>query len=249
MQKDLIKDLYYSDYVSENGLGLLSPRGRENDNGILFLGYQLSKFRKAKCIDERDVENAFKACESTCVKINGIKIEGLHWRSPSNGLLEAHDNLVGISGISAMLGFDYARKIAERGNRYGWSYHSLIPEKQEIRTTLQGGTICFIKMCTGFIPYPIEYLWMLFGILSAGFFGNPSTVNINWYACEVLDFVFETKFNKTHWTYPLYPLVKFIFKLSVQKRYGGIKGSYAKYFIPEHPIHLILEHTNEKYSV
>jgi hypothetical protein len=236
-----IKELYYRDYVSADGLGLLKAKDGENANGILFLAMMLAKFVKAKVFDQVDINNAHKACLATEVEI------GLPKRVRSNWEVDAHDNLVGRAGLSLICEFDEARKLADRGNRYGWSYNSMHPEQQELRTTIQGGTVCFIKMMAGYIPYPTEYLWMLGGILVAAFKGTPSTVNLNWFSIECLDLCFEKKFSKTHWTHLLYPLVKFIFKLKIKQRFGGIKGSYNKYFLPEHPMHLILEHINENH--
>lgn len=234
-----IKNLYYSEYVSPDGLGLLGPKQAENANGILFLAIMLAKFVKAKVFDQQDIDNAHKACLATEVEI------GLPKRTRENREMDAHDNLVGRAGLSIICEFDEARKLADRGNRYGWSYNSMNPEQQELRTTIQGGTVCFIKMMAGYIPYPTEYVWMLGGILTAAFKGTPSTVNINWFAIECLDLCFEKKFSKTHWTHLFYPAVKFIFKLKVRQRFGGIQGSYAQYFMLEHPIHLILRYTNE----
>lgn len=242
MQKALeLKSLYYSKFVTEDGLGKIRSDEPQNDNGILFLAYTLAKFYKAKVFDQQDIDNAFKACEST-----KTGTEGVYKRSRHAGLLEAHDNLVGRAGLSVLCEFDDARKMADHGNKSGWSFNSNDPEKQELRTTLQGGSICFIKMCAGYIPYPLEYIWMLGGILVGGFRGYPSTANMNWFVVETLDVVFEKKFTKYHWTYLLFPLFKFIFKLGIKIKFGSIANSYRGYFPEENPIIAMSEMLNEK---
>jgi len=249
MTNEELKTLYYSHYVTKDGLGLIGKDHAQNSNGILFLGYQLAKFVKAKLFNQDDINRAFHACEATKVIINGVEVDGVYKRGVGNDELDAHDNLVGRAGVSVFCEFDYARKMADHGNKSGWSFHSVDPSKQELRTTVQGGTICFIKMCAGYIPYPTEYVWMLGGILVAGFFGTPSTVNINNFAIEVLDMVFEKKFSKTHWTYLAYPLVRFLFKIGVKRKYSSVTESYKKYFEAGHPLILMSENLNEKHSI
>jgi len=239
------KELFYRDYTTEYGMGRLEPN-KPSDNPILWLAQMLYRFKKAEIIDKRDTDNAFFALENCVVIKDGQKIRGLHWRSPDSQLLEAHDNLVAIAAISVLIESVHAREMCDRGNKYGWSFHSKDPEKQEIRTTLQGGTICFIKLCAGYNPYPIEFIWMLLGILNAGvkkytykwFKGNvASTVNINWLVIDALDEVYKKKFTTTHWTYLPYQIVRILFKSLVNSQ-GGIYHYYRNYFKPEHPIHL-----------
>jgi hypothetical protein len=241
--KEEAKSLFYSEYVSKHGLAWLSSGGPDSDNGILFLGMVLAKINKLKLFDKMDTFNAYQACESIQAGAGYII------RGPNNNLLEAHDNLIGACGVSVICEFDYARLIADRGNKYGFSYNSVNPEKQELRTTLQGGDICFIKMSAGYIPTIWEYIWMLVGMLLGGYKGSPSTVNICWYRTEILDLVFERKFSKLHWTFAPYQITKLIFRLLVKNRFGGIGGSYARYFPEGHPIHKMSELLNEQNKI
>ena len=60
-----IKQEFYQDYVSPDGLALLGPKHNENANGILFLAMVLVKFVKAKVFGQDDINNAHKACLAT----------------------------------------------------------------------------------------------------------------------------------------------------------------------------------------
>lgn len=234
MQKALdIKEEFYKNWVSPDGLALLDSNGNETSNGILFLAFFLALCDEQNAIGELDISRSFNAVKSIQVK------EGLFARSPNNSAMEAHDNYIGICFISILFDFAFARQICVYGLEHGYSYNNQT-EKQEVRTTRQGGDVAVYSIAAGFRPTAWDYVWALTGILIAAFKGTPSVVNLAWLRLKIMQLSFEKKLGLNNWMFLFYFPIRIIFDLVIYKRFGGIKGSFAQYYKPEHPINLLV---------
>jgi hypothetical protein len=231
-----IKQEFYTNWVSPNGLALLGNRDAENSNGILFLAIFLMLLKKCDCLDQTDLDKSFVALEK-------IRIQpGLYKRAPNHPELEAHDNYVGVCALSVLFELKDAREVVEYGTRTGFAYDNLNPNNPDSRSIRQGGEIAFYKICAGYVPTIWEFAWMCIGLLVTAFqtkstkVNLPSNTNLAWLRLETLKFV------KINLSLPFKVslfITESIFNIMLRKRYGGIQGSFARYFREEHPIRLL----------
>jgi hypothetical protein len=241
---EAIKDEFYQGYVTPDGLALLDKGDPESDNGVLFLGFFLMLCYKAKLLDPRDTNNAFRALQSVQVVKDGQVIPGLHWRSPQMPhKMESHDNSIGVCAISAIFDFAFARQHLEYGLKTGFCYNNLEPGKFEARATRQGGDIAFIKLTAGYVPSIWETLWLAIGVTIAAFKGTPSTVNLAWLRLEALK-IEKAPLGLLGPQRLILFLTDCIYNVSIKKRFGGIQGSFARYYKESHPIRRMAKELN-----
>lgn len=226
-----LKNEFYDKWVSPNGLALLNIGDPENSNGILFLAMFLILLKESDDVIQDDLFKSFSA-------IKKIEVEpGLFKRSPSSQELEAHDDYIGICALSVIFNLATAREIVEFGTAHGFAYDNLSPELPSPKTIRQGGDIAFYKICAGFTPTIWEFVWMCAGIILAGVRGTPSVVNLAWLRLKAISYaVFRAQTSLFGWLSTSIFFTSLIYNISVRKRFGGIQGSFAKYFIEAHPI-------------
>lgn len=235
-----IKKDFYENYVSPNGLALLGKGHIENANGILFLAIFYAVAKKIDLLSQNDLTHAFDTLKK-------IEIEpGLFKREPTNRELEAHDNYVGICFLSVIFDLYFARQVVEYGTKTGFMYDNKNPEKPDPRTMRQGGDIALYKIAAGYFPTVWETIWLFFGIISASFKGSPSTMNLTWLRIQTISYAFEKHKNVTFLSgsFVLLFIASLIFNLMIRKRYGGIQGSFAKYYSDDHPIRRLAKEIN-----
>jgi hypothetical protein len=227
-----LKNEFYEKWVSPNGLALLGVGEGENANGILFLAFFLQLLKLSDDLNQDDLNRAFNALE----KIR--KAKGYYKRSRTQEATDSHDNTVGICAISALFDFKDARDIVEVGTENGFNYDHLSPDSPMPRTQHQGGDVAFYKICAKFSPTLWELIWMCGGIIIAGIWGTPSTVNLTWLRLQAA-FLSLKKRGDAH----LYGITgvslffaSLVYNIGVRKRFGGIQGSFAKYYRESHPI-------------
>jgi hypothetical protein len=144
-----------------------------NDNGILFAAYGYFMF--AKELDGADAHRFYTAVKSL------EREPGLYNRRPdAPNRREAHDNYDAISACSALFDLSFARDICTYGEQHGWSFTNTTPGGWSIEQLRQGGSIAFYKLCAGRVPYPLEFFWLLGGILHSLLFGWSSQWNLAW---------------------------------------------------------------------
>jgi hypothetical protein len=227
----LIKQDFYNNWVSPNGLALLSIQGPENSNGILFLAIFLMLLKQCDCLDQTDLNKAYLALEKIRVQ------PGLYKRAPGNDSLEAHDDYVGICAISVLFDFIDARSITDFGTRMGFSYDNITPDKPDPRSTRQGGEIAYYKLCAGYIPTLWEYIWLILGLVLASFKGTPSVINLAWLRIKTLLIVSDRFSTNLFGIIPVSMyFTSLIFNFNLRRRYGNLQGSFAQYFEELHPI-------------
>jgi hypothetical protein len=54
-----VKEDFYKNWVTPDGLALLDPNGQESDNGTLFLAIFLMLCHECKVLDELDITRSF----------------------------------------------------------------------------------------------------------------------------------------------------------------------------------------------
>lgn len=220
---EALKEEFYRDWVSTNGLALLGKGHKENDNGILFLAY----FLYLVPTDKLDLDATFRVIKS-------LEVEpGVFARHPNNQMLEAHDNYVGICALSVLFNFSFAREIVEYGTKTGFSYNNLDTSNQQIRTTRQGGEIAFYKLCCSYVPTVWELVWLVGGIAVAGFKGDHSTTILSWLRLEAIK---RKDGPRPQWVVALIGAASLLFSIGVKKKWGNIKEAFKKYFVADHPI-------------
>jgi hypothetical protein len=168
-------ELARTSYISECGLMRLDLEDRrrvtvgnylvntvKNENGILFLSVfyvllDLLGLRPREAIID-DVSETIKKLE--------VK-QGLYRRNvyPNDTRYEQHDNYVGIIALSMIFDFQYAVDIAVYGERSGYNYNNVVPGGWRFQQQRQPGEVAFYKLCAGFRPGPIEYVWLVAGLV------------------------------------------------------------------------------------
>jgi hypothetical protein len=142
-----------------------------NDNGILNAAVGYLAF-------DRDAADAMRAYYA----VKRLEIEPGRYRRrfDDNVTPEAHDNYKAIAFLSVLFDFTFARDICELGVRVGWQFNNL-DARYSWKQLRQGGDIAFYKICAGWIPYPIEMLWLLGSLIYTPLRGWKST----WKLCEL----------------------------------------------------------------
>lgn len=230
-----IKDDFYARWITADGLALLGAGDPPNDNGILFLALFLMLCQKQNLLDELDITRSFNAIKSIEVA------PGLYCRRPNDTRMEAHDNYVGVCAISVIFSFVFARNIAEYGLSHGYNFNNTAPDTFEMRSLHQGGDVAFYSLSAGYIPAMWDHLWLCIGLLIAGFKGTPSVVNLAWLRIQAIALSIEKKgfLPASHWATVSFFFVSLVYNIAIRVRFGGIQGSFLRYFRPEHPINLL----------
>jgi hypothetical protein len=166
-----LKQEFVSSYLDENGLGKFQDEDRSqsvaarSDNPILITAIGFSQY---------EIEDSDRSLIKKAIKVLTVT-PGLYKRRPDADLvLEAHDNMVAIASLDS----DAAKDICDYGNRMGWQFANVDNSKYSPTQLVQGGDIAYFKIRAGYLPYPLELLWLCGGLIYAFLFGNPSTWNL-----------------------------------------------------------------------
>ena len=167
-------ELARGSYIAESGLMRLDLDDKrrvtvgnylintvKNENGILFLSvfYVLLDLLGLK------PRNAIIDDVSETIKRLEVK-PGLYRRNTfADTRYEQHDNYVGIIALSMIYDLPYAIDIAVYGERSGYNYNNVVPGSWRLQQQRQPGETAFYKLCAGFRPGPIEFLWLVAGFI------------------------------------------------------------------------------------
>jgi hypothetical protein len=222
------------------------PRFTKNtaadDNGILFAVYFYFLLNEFKILDHEDCARfAGTIDDLTRRDASGNPMPGLYDRNPGrDDSKEALDDYRAIAAGSALFGLHYARDICEYGEKEGWIFQNIDPEKYDIKFWRQGFEVCFYKFCDGRIPAIWEFAWFCLGILFNAFQGlkddqgverlNTSEHLLNWITLKTIDLMPKNK--KVMWMYGLIALCKWvwIWRLKAKTQGEGISRIFKIYF-------------------
>lgn len=246
------KKRFFRDYVSEDGLGLLKKgedhdphppsklRTAGNDNGILFLAYALTLCDHHHLLDDLDrahVDFALSQIE---------KEPGLFERHPNAPLkdrVEGLDNYVGVVATSYLFQLKYHGNVLSYGQNHGFNYNDKYPGKWTLRTQRQPSDACFYKFASGVTPTPLEFLWLIGGIILQSFFNVSHTSEhlMTWLRIRTIEHSFKYNlFNDTMKN--LFKIASSFYKRRLKKATNGlgIEMLINVYFQEkEHPLHTL----------
>lgn len=237
-------------WVAENGLGRLEPypesiedggfidgNGKEcvrNENGVLFLALFLLV---SKVAGQSPIAHAgkFGALVETLVR---KPFRGLFNRRPYGDMPvnrhEAHDNYAAICGMGALFGLDYAKEVLSYGQRTGYNYNNVDPDKYMGQQQRQGGEIAFYKICAGYKPAVWEYVWLIGGLAINAFKNDAGETQLAWLRLYVMS---RLEIKGMLYNYAFF-LVCELWKFRKNIVFKSLSGVFKKYFMaPTHPIH------------
>jgi hypothetical protein len=248
--REALKREFITQGLAQDGLGLgnrekprVMPDGTTavtNDNGILFAVYGYMQLHKWGMIDGADFLRFTHAVKS-------LEVEpGLHKRRPDATIEEAHDNRVAIA-IGALMvdNIQIARDLQDYGDRHGYQF-SVQPQNRGSfawKRLLQGGDIAILKLCAGRMPYMLEWIWMIGGMLTAVCKGWCSTWNLFYLRSYGVDLALS-RFATSSWG-PFkvsWAIARPILHLIASKRFGGLGPSLKQYFGAGHILYKMETH-------
>jgi len=187
---ETLKEEFYRIYLDKFGLCKLQDEAEENlehvrnDNGILFSSYGHCWLRKLGI--------AIDAVDKTLIIESILKLQvmqGLFKRRHDADLRsEAHDNADAVVALDILTDniCEFSKDICLYSLAKGGQFNNVFPEKWSWNQLRQPGSLAYYKIGAGFVPYPLEMVWMCLGMIYAMAFGWASTHNLAWLKLETI---------------------------------------------------------------
>jgi len=222
-----IKDEFYTNWVTPEGLGLLEP-GLPNDNGILFLVFTQLLFYRWGVYNEYDAFHFMKAHDSIKVR------PGEYKRRIEDFSTDAHDNMLGVVVGAKLAKKDYiVEEICDHMDKTGGVSDHTTASKWKIEQMRQGSEIAFYRIMCARIPYLLDMAWLCGGLIVNAIKGNYSSKNLGFMRVWALE-----KFGFSHLPYAYQGCLSLsilVWHIIIAIK-GGVFNNFKNYYVPHHPI-------------
>lgn len=200
-----------------------------NDNGVLFLCIfiLLSRYWGKTPIETIKLDETINWLE---VPENPGLFNRNIYKTAVAPQREAHDNYVAICVLSKLYSLRYLNDICEYGEKHGWNYNNLEPDKWQLECQRQGGEVAFYKIMNEETPSILDAIWMFGGFLITLFKWEYSLVMLTYVRMSGLKLCKP----KVFWVKLLVDTMLMLWTVVFQFR-GGICEAVKKSFIPSHP--------------
>jgi len=222
-----IKNEFYSEWVTQEGLGLLEP-GKPNDNGILFLVFFQILLDIFGIYDEKDQAHFVNAHESIYVR------PGEYKRRIEDFGTDAHDNMLAIVVGAKLAKKDYiVEEICDHMDKTGGVSDHTTNSKWKLSQMRQGSEIAFYRIMANRIPFFLDMFWLCGGLIVNAIKSNYSSKNLGFMRVWAL-----TRFGYSHLPYlyhaSLYLCVGIWWAIITFKK--GVLHNFSNYYVERHPI-------------